>query len=212
MADLKKNYIDVEKIKKEIIKEVDKKYGIDYKHIINKQIKNSYVCYLAGQSDIRNNLDEAERNSLVGSSIPLFENYIFIKRKIARLITKVILKILRVITINQNCYNRCILSTLIKLNKSVSDAFCESSYNQLDLVLRFAELSTNLNDRLTKLESKANSNFIPHVTKPDEKETSYELEIHNELSRQKIEILRLRNQVERLESSFGVEKDKNGKD
>jgi SAM-dependent methyltransferase len=95
------------------------------------------------RNNLHNSLDVAERNAHIGSTLPPFNKSSFFKRKVYYLVTKLLFKVLKVITINQRNYNL-----------SVLDTFRAVINDQNDLKLRFAETKIQFDTRTTEFIQK----------------------------------------------------------
>ena len=92
------------------------------------------------RSDPYSSLDIAEQNANIGSTVPPFNKSFFFKRKIYKSVTKLLFKVLKVITVNQRNFN---LSVLNAFRNIIND-----NYN---LKLRFAETKIQFDTRITEL-------------------------------------------------------------
>jgi ubiquinone/menaquinone biosynthesis C-methylase UbiE len=94
-------------------------------------------------SDLYSSLDAAARNANIGSVLPPFNKSFFIKRKIYHLVTRLLFKVLKVITINQRNYNL-----------SVLDTFRAVINDHNDLKLRVAETKIQSDTRIMEFMQK----------------------------------------------------------
>jgi SAM-dependent methyltransferase/uncharacterized coiled-coil protein SlyX len=89
------------------------------------------------------NLNEAERNANIGLAVPSFDKLFSLRRIVYRWITKLLFKVLKIITINQRQYNLSVLD----VSRSIIDE-CNN------LKLRLAEAKTHFDVRIIELEFK----------------------------------------------------------
>jgi len=124
-----KEYIS--SLKDKIRKEASKA-KLNYNNSISTEGKKVYTS-----------LVEAEKNAKIGTTIPSFSSSFFLKRKIYRLVTRFVLKVLKLITLNQRQFNLSILDAVrgIMLDKN-------------NTVLRLAEIRTALESKDLEQEVK----------------------------------------------------------
>ena len=154
------NLVNIEKLKQEIELQVEKE-------------KNSNLI-LRDDNETRDTFDgilnQAGINAGIGSSVPPFNNYNFLKRKTARIISRLILKVLKIITVNQRKFNIFVLSAL----RLVGD-------NYIGLNLKFVGLKTKLESKVTMLEARLNNLISEQDAKVILKLKEQELSISNRL-------------------------------
>jgi len=124
-----KEYIS--SLKDKIRKEASKA-KLNYNNSISTEGKKVYTSLI-----------EAEKNAKIGTTIPSFSSSFFLKRKIYRLVTRFVLKVLKLITLNQRQFNLSILDAVrgIMLDKN-------------NTVLRLAEIRTALESKDLEQEVK----------------------------------------------------------
>ncbi|MCJ7472611.1 MAG: class I SAM-dependent methyltransferase [Actinobacteria bacterium] len=101
------------------------------------------------RSDPYSSLDIAEQNANIGSTVPPFNKSFFFKRKIYKSVTKLLFKVLKVITVNQRNFNL-----------SVLDAFRNIIDDNYHLKLRFAETKIQFDTRITEFMIKIDQQNI----------------------------------------------------
>lgn len=133
-----------------------KKYIDHLKKKIRKGVKIRQESVSTEEDNLCTSLTRAEQNARIGLNVPSFNELFFLKRIFLRWTTKVLFKVLKIITINQRQYNMSILSAV---HGSVN--------NLVNLRLRLTEandrLITKLNEQDIKL--KEQDNKISELTK-----------------------------------------------
>jgi O-antigen chain-terminating methyltransferase len=154
------NLVNIEKLKQEIGLQVEKE-------------KNNNLI-LSDDNETRDTFDgilnQAGINAGIGSSVPPFNNYNFLKRKIARIISRLILKVLKIITVNQRKFNISVLSAL----RLVRDDY-------IGLNLKSVGLKTKLESKVTMLRARLNNLISEQDAKIVSKIKEQELSISNRL-------------------------------
>jgi len=123
-----------------------KKYIEDLKKKIKSKAKKenaSDLIYGLKNNNVYDFLDVAEQNSKIGESVPSFSSFPVPKRIIYRWAGRILLKVFKIITINQRQFN---LSILDIFRSSIDD------YNNLKL--KFAESKTLFDTRIIELKLK----------------------------------------------------------
>jgi len=123
-----------------------KKYIEDLKKKIKSKAKKenaSDLIYGLKNNNVYDFLDVAEQNSKIGESVPSFSSFPVPKRIIYRWAGRILLKVFKIITINQRQFNLSILDTF---RSSIDD------YNNLKL--KFAESKTLFDTRIIELKLK----------------------------------------------------------
>ena len=158
-----KEYIS--SLKDKIRKEASKA-KLNYNNSISTEGKKVYTS-----------LAEAEKNAKIGTTIPSFSSSFFLKRKIYRLVTRFVLKVLKLITLNQRQFNLSILDAVrgIMLDKN-------------NTVLRLAEIRTALESKDLEQEVKI------------KEQDSKMLEIEKNLSYFKRSLVQLEQKISNLRS------------
>lgn len=126
-----------------------KKYIEDLKKKIRKNANAPDLSNGLKKNNIYDYLDLAEKNAQIGISAPSFNSLSVLKRTLYRWITKILFKVLKVITIHQRQFNLSIL-----------DTFRISIDDHNSLKLRFAESKTQFDTRIIEQELRSEQQNI----------------------------------------------------
>ncbi len=163
-----------------------KKYIKDLKKKIRKETE--VYCRDKEKNSIYDYLDWAERNARIGLDVPSFSSLSIPKRIIYRWAGRILIKVLKIITINQRQFNLSILDAL----RSIIDD-CNK------LKFRFAEYKTQSDTKIMELKNKLEEKDI-EINK-----------LNNIINYLKNNLIQLEKGIKNLSGSVGKDTRKMGK-